>query len=255
MITAPLLQTGAAVRHGFFTRRDGASEGPFASLNCGFGSGDDRGRVTANRARALARLGLTGAALVTAHQVHSPQVSVVEEPWQPDAAPEADGLVTKRPGVVLGVLSADCAPVLFADAQAGVVGAAHAGWRGCQAGVLEATVEVMAVMGADTASIRAAVGPCIGQESYEVGGEFYACFIDADAANDDLFVPGGGRGKFHFDLGGHVKRRLEKLGLAGIDVLDFDTCADEDRFFSYRRACLRGDTGYGRGLSAIALAG
>jgi hypothetical protein len=253
MITADSLSAPGRLRHAFFTRQGGVSDGPYQSLNCGFGSGDAEARVAANRGRAMGALGLDGDALVTAYQVHSPTAVVVAAPWRPEAAPEADALVTDRPGVALGVLTADCAPVLFADAEAGVVGAAHAGWRGARAGVLEATVEAMTGLGARAGRIAVAVGPCIRQASYEVGPEFQAAFVEEDAENADLFAAAERRRHFRFDLPRYLERRLARLALAAVETIALDTCGDEERFFSYRRASRRGEPAYGRGLSAIAI--
>jgi YfiH family protein len=253
MITAAVLERAAGVRHGFFTREGGVSEGLFASLNCGFGSGDDPERVAVNRARAAEQLGLSGDALLTVYQTHSTEVIVAEKPWPPDQAPRADAIVTRRRGLGLGVLTADCAPVLFADPKAGVVAAAHAGWRGARAGILEAAIKTMAGLGARPAQIVAGIGPCIRQESYEVGAEFHDAFLADDPANADFFKPSPRPRHFQFDLPGYVRRRLERFGLASVDALAMDTCADERRFFSYRRATKRGERDYGRALSAIAL--
>lgn len=255
MITAAVLERAAGVRHGFFTRQGGVSEGLFASLNCGFGSGDDPQRVAVNRARAADRLGVTGEALITVHQTHSADVMVAEEPWPPDKAPQADAIVTRRGGIALGVLTADCAPVLLADGSAGVVGAAHAGWRGAREGILEATIAAMVKLGARADAIVAGVGPCIRQASYEVGPEFHAAFIADDPANAAFFNPAPRAGHFLFDLPGYVRQRLERHGIRAVAALDIDTCADERRFFSYRRAVKRGERDYGRALSAIALKG
>jgi hypothetical protein len=244
-----------AVRHGFFTRQGGVSDGRYASLNCGLGSGDDPDRVAANRARAMAALDLPGAALATAAQVHGTRVITVDAPWPDGARPQADALVTRRPGVALGILTADCAPVLFADAEAGVIGAAHAGWRGAKAGVLEATVAAMAHSGARRERIAAAVGPCIRQASYEVGADFRAAFVADDHGSADLFAPAAREGHFRFDLAGFVARRLQSLPLAGVAIQPYDTFADEAMFFSYRLVTLNGGGDYGRMLSAIALAG
>jgi polyphenol oxidase len=253
MITADAISAAGPFRHAFFTREGGVSDGLYASLNCGFGSGDAADNVSANRDRAMDAIGLGGDALVTAYQIHSPTAVAVVDPWRPDAAPRADALVTNRPGIALGILTADCAPVLFADADAGVIGAAHAGWRGARDGVLEATVEAMAALGARPGRIAAAVGPCIRQESYEVGPEFQSAFVDDDPETAGLFVAGARDGHFQFDLPGYIARRLSAIALAAVEVVTFDTCADEDRFFSYRRATRRGEPDYGRGLSAIAI--
>ena len=255
MMTLAALRADRGARHGFFTRRGGVSEGMFDSLNCGFGSNDDRDRVACNRAIATARLGLAPERLVTCHQIHGIDVVTVERPWGYADSPRADGLVTGTPGIALGVLAADCAPVLFADPVARVVGAAHGGWRGTLAGVLEATVAAMLVLGARTERISAGIGPCIGQPSYEVGGEFRDAFLAVDAAFARFFVPGARPGHFLFDLPGCIAHRLTGLSLAAIERVEHDTAADEGLFFSYRRACLRGERDYGRGLAAIALDG
>ena len=253
MITAQALSRLDRVRHGFFTRRGGVSEGPFASLNCGFGSGDDPDRVKANRARAMERLGGNGDDLVTLHQVHSADVAVVDKDWTQDGKHPADAAVTRVPGVALGVLTADCAPVLMADAGAGVAAAAHAGWRGALEGILEATVEAMCGLGAERGRIAAAIGPCIQQASYEVGPEFQDAFLNAAQENGGFFAAAPRDGHFMFDLSGFLGRKLEDLGLAAVEVASDDTCGDEDRFFSYRRATLRREKDYGRGLAAILL--
>lgn len=241
------------LRAAFFTREGGVSQGLYAALNCGYGSGDDAHAVRENRRRAMALLDLPADALVTLYQVHSPTVLAVEAPWAPGEAPKADGAVTARRGLALGILTADCAPVLFADAEAGVIGAAHAGWRGALDGVLEATVTAMAKLGASPARIRAAIGPCIAQASYEVGPEFHARFAEADPVNAALFRPSGRAGRHLFDLAGYVRSRLEGLQLAEVVAAGGDTAAEPERYFSYRRATLAGETDYGRLLSAIAL--
>ena len=253
MITADELNKVSGVRHAFFTRRGGVSEGAYASLNCGYGSGDDPERVRANRARAAQKLGLDGSALATAYQTHSAAVAVVDGASGPEDAPRADGLVTATPGIAIGVLTADCVPVLFADPAAGVIGAAHAGWRGARAGILEATVDAMTGLGARAADIVAGIGPSIGQGSYEVGPEFHAEFVTENPGNEDFFAPGESGARYLFDLPGYVGRRLSALALAAVEVLPVDSCADEERFFSYRRAARRGEKAYGRGLSAIVL--
>ena len=237
----------------FFTREGGVSQRLYAALNCGYGSGDDPEAVRENRRRAMDRMGLKPEALVTLYQIHSPTVIAVEEPWRPGESPKADGAVTNRRGVALGILTADCAPVLFADPEARVIGAAHAGWRGAFTGVLEETVAAMARLGAQRSRIRAAIGPCIAQPSYEVGPEFHARFVEADAGNARFFRPSVRAGHHLFDLGGYVQSRLDRLGLAAIGALDADTAADPQRWFSYRRATLAGEKDYGRLLSAIAL--
>ena len=253
MITVDALDKLTSVRHGFFTREGGVSDAVYASLNVGYGSGDDPANVAANRARAMARMGLPLEALVTAYQVHGVRIETVERAWPPRAAPKADGLVTRKPGMALGIVSADCAPVLFANADAGVIGAAHAGWRGALGGVLEATLEAMARLGADATRTVAAIGPCIGQQSYEVGPEFPAPVIAEDPDNARFFSSAARVGRFRFDFAGYVAARLNALGLSEVVSTAHDTCLEEDRFFSYRRSVLKGENEYGRGLSAIAL--
>ena len=250
MIADPGLTDCPGLAHAFFTRQGGVSNGLYAARNCGFGSGDDRDAVARNRALCLAELG--AGALVTVNQVHSADVVVADTPWAPNDAPRADALVTDRPGIALGILTADCAPVLLADADAGVIGAAHAGWKGALSGVLDATLSAMARLGARIAQIRAVIGPTIGPASYEVGPEFRDRFVAADPATVDLFAAGAGD-RLLFDLPGYVLRRLDALGIAQAVSTGHDTLADPDRFFSYRRACHRGEPDYGRLLSAIAL--
>jgi polyphenol oxidase len=252
MINATLLSAVGGARHAFFTRHGGVSDGDYASLNCGLGSGDAPERVYENRRRALARFGLPPAALVTGYQVHSARVAIVDAPWSDDARPQVDGLATRVPGVALGILTADCAPVLFADAEAGVIGAAHAGWRGAFDGVLEATVAAMERLGGAAGRIVAAVGPCIRQASYEVGPEFRETFVSADPATADLFIASERPDHHRFDLPGYVGHRL-RPAIGAVEILAHDTCADADAFFSYRRMTLTGGGDYGRLLSAIAL--
>lgn len=254
---APTIESGAlaatGIRHGFFTRTGGVSSGLYASLNVGGGSRDERANLAANRARAMAAFDLPGPALVTAYQVHSATAVAVAGPW-PAEPPQADGLVTDTPGVALGILTADCAPILFADPDARVIGAAHAGWRGALNGVAEATVAAMESLGARRGRIRAAVGPCIGPASYEVGPEFPAPFLAHDPRTERFFRPAARERHHMFDLPGYVAHRLKALGLGVVEALGLDTCADEARFFSYRRSTLRKEPDYGRGLSAIVIA-
>jgi YfiH family protein len=252
-LTTGLLNRLDGVSHGFFTRNGGVSRGIYASGNCGFGSADAPASVAENRTRCARRLDVDPDRLVTAHQVHSADVAVVETPWRREEAPRADGLVTRVPGLAVGVLTADCVPVLLADAEARVVGAAHAGWRGALAGVVEATLAKMCALGATRARIAAAVGPAIGRNSYEVGPEFPAPFLTADPGNAAFFFPAPAAGKHLFDIKGYVAARLAAAGVAQVAVLPNDTCVEERRFFSYRRACRRGESDYGRQLSAIAL--
>ncbi|MCC7017069.1 MAG: peptidoglycan editing factor PgeF [Rhodospirillales bacterium] len=255
MITAQELARAASVRHGFFTRQGGVSEGVYGSLNCGFGSNDNPAHVAENRAIALSALGLSSGALVTAYQVHSADVAVVDDPWPPARAPKADGIVTRRPGVALGVLTAACAPVLLADAGAGVIGAAHAGWRGAVAGIIEATARAMERLGARLSATVAVVGPCIHQSSYEVGADLRDAVLAVERKGEDLFRTGARNGKFQFDLPGFTMRRLQRLALGAVAQIAADTFADEARFYSYRRSVKRGEADYGRELSAIALVG
>jgi hypothetical protein len=242
------------IRHGFFTRAGGVSDGLYASLNCGFGSDDDPAKVAENRRRAAAALGVDADRLLTCYQIHSATVVTVERPWQRAENPRADAMVTRLPGIALGILTSDCAPVLFADPEARIIGAAHAGWRGALGGVLEATVAAMRALGAQPARIRAAIGPCIAQASYEVGPEFPAPFLAEEAPTAAFFREAERSGFFHFDLGGYVARRLGRLGLARIEATGGDTAAEPARFFSYRRSCLLKEPDFGRELSAICLA-
>lgn len=251
-LTAEVIPVDGTVRHGFFTRLGGVSEGRYASLNCGLGSADDPERVRENRARAMRWLGLAEISLATVRQVHSPTVVHVEAPWPDDARPQADAMVTRTRGLAIGILTADCAPVIFVDRTAGVVGAAHAGWRGARYGVVEATLAAMVDLGGRRDHIAAAVGPCIRQVSYEVGEDFRQAFDGDGTAADSYFKPGRRPGHLQFDLAGYVVGRLAAAGVTNISVLPFDTCAD-DRFFSYRRTTLAGGGDYGRMLSAIAL--
>lgn len=253
-IIAPALAALAGVRHGFFTRQGGVSTGIYAGLNCGLGSTDDRAAVLENRARVAACLGFPADALATPYQVHGASVAVVERPWPPGEGPHADAVVTSRRNVLLGVGIADCGPVLFADAEAGVVGAAHAGWRGAFAGVLEATVAAMEEQGADRRHIVAVLGPTIAQPSYEVGPDFPAPLLAADAANARFFGPSPRTGHFLFDLPGYIAARLTAMQLADVTILGLDAYADEARFFSFRRATHRGEKDYGRMIAVIGLA-
>jgi YfiH family protein len=253
MITLSALNDSPGVRHGFFTREGGVSDGVFASLNVGFGSGDAPEKVAENRTRAMAALDLPADRLVTCFQVHSPEVLVVDQPWLREDSPRADAMVTRRRGLALGILTADCVPILFADPDAAVIGAAHAGWRGALNGVIDATLQAMIRLGAVPQRIRAAIGPCIAQRSYEVGPEFPAPFLAAQPGNDDFFAPARRTGHFLFDLPGYVERRLGDRGIGIIQRAPCDTVAEATRFFSYRRACLAGESDYGRGLSAIVL--
>jgi YfiH family protein len=253
-LTSSALSGLPGLSHGFFTREGGVSGGVYGSLNGGLGSSDSREAVLENRRRMAERLGVGPECFLSLYQIHSPDVVVVDEPWDPLAPPRADALVTRVPGIAVAAASADCAPVLFADSHAGVVGAAHAGWKGAFIGVLEATVERMEALGASRRRIVAAIGPTIGREAYEVGPEFVARFLEADAGNRRFFAASQrGQGHAMFDLPAYVAARLESLGLADIEDLGRCTYSDEASFFSYRRATHRGEPDYGRHLSAIAL--
>ncbi len=253
MIRASALDA-PAIRHGFFTREGGVSEGIFAALNCSIGSGDDVTKVAENRRRALAELGLGPDDIVTCYQIHGADVVVVEQPWQHADRPRADAMVTKQKGLALGILTADCAPVLFADETAGIVAAAHAGWRGALTGVVEATIAAMLREGAVLNRLSAAIGPCIGFNSYEVGPEFPAPFL-AQSSDHAKFFRAAPRAEHHlFDLGGYVRARLAAAGVTRIGTAGADTAAEATRFFSYRRTCLAGERQFGHQLSAICLA-
>jgi YfiH family protein len=240
----------AGVAHGFFTRAGGVSEGTYAALNCGLGSQDDPNAVRENRARVAAHLG--AGSLITAHQVHGTLAVVAEEAWAQDARPKADAIVTTRRGLAVGVLTADCAPVLFADGEAGVVAAAHAGWRGALSGILESTIAAMERLGASRRRIGAAVGPCIGQEAYQVGPEFEQAFLQEDQGNARFFVRPEPGARPHFDLAAYAWHRLERAGVAANQISKC-TFADTAAFFSYRRSRALGEPDYGRQISAIVL--
>ena len=249
VITSSLLDL-PGVRHAFFTRRGGVSDGIYASLNVGLGSGDDPAAVQETRRRCAAHFGAE--AVVTAYQVHSAETRIADGPW-PGEPPQLDGVVTRTAGVVCGALSADCAPILLADPQARVVAAAHAGWKGALTGVAEDAIAKMEALGASRRRIVAAVGPCIGPESYEVGLEFLARFEDADPAYGRFFAAGAADDKRMFDLPGFVVARLHAAGIDRCGWVGHDTCAEADDFFSNRRAFRTGEPDYGRLLSAICL--
>jgi YfiH family protein len=235
--------------HGFFGRTGGVSSGIYASLNCGPGSGDEPTAIGQNRDRVAKRL---GAQLVTLYQIHSDKAVAVTAPWGDDR-PQADAMATAAPGVALGILTADCAPVLFADRHAGVIGAAHAGWKGALGGVIESVLAAMEKLGADRDRIVAAIGPCIAQNNYEVGAEFRDRFADIDSANDRFFIPSDKPDHFRFALEGYVVHRLTAAGISSIEPLHADTYAREADFFSFRRTTHRREPNYGRQISAIAL--
>lgn len=251
-IEAPALAL-PGVRHAFFTRSGGISTGLHAGLNTGVGSKDARESVLENRARAAGHLGVSRDDLATPYQIHSPDAVVVEKAWGPGLGPKADAVVTNRPGVAVGVGTADCGPVLMADAEARVVAAVHAGWKGALGGVLESAIETMERLGAERSRIVAALGPTISAEAYEVGPEFIARFMEADPENARHFRPSEGDGHGYFDLPGYIFARLTRAGLGTAHDTGLCTYADEARFFSYRRATHRGEADYGRLLSAIVL--
>jgi len=248
VLTSTLLDL-PGVRHAFFTRQGGVSTGIYAGLNVGVGSKDDPEAVQENRRRAAAHL---GGELVTAYQVHSATAFAVEGPWA-EGPPQGDGVVTATPGVVCGTLAADCAPILFADAQARVVAAAHAGWKGALTGVAEDAIAKMEALGARRDRIVAAVGPCIGPASYEVGLEYVARFTEVDPTYERFFTPGAAADKRQFDLPAFVLMRLRTAGITACEWIGRDTCAEPDWFFSNRRAFKQGEPDYGRLLSAIVL--
>lgn len=239
------------VPHGFLGRQGGVSTGLYAGLNVGLGSDDDRAAIIRNRALARDAV-LPGSTLVTVHQVHSAEVVTVTAPIADDARPKADALVTDRPGLLLGVLAADCVPILFADARRGIVGAAHSGWKGALAGVGEATLDAMVALGARHEDIGCAIGPCIGRASYEVGEGFAEPFLARDD-EDARFFSAGRPGHLQFDIAGYVAARLAAAGAGRIAMLDEDTYSQPMRFFSYRRSCHASEPGYGRQISLIGL--
>ncbi|MFM9847161.1 MAG: peptidoglycan editing factor PgeF [Hyphomicrobiaceae bacterium] len=252
-IEAPALAAIPNIEHGFFTRQGGRSTGIYASLNCGTGSKDDRTTVLANRALVAGHLGAKPGHLLTCHQSHTALAVAISEPWANGAAPKADGIVTRTPGLAVAVLAADCAPILFADLDARVIGAAHAGWRGALGGVLEATIKAMEDLGAKREHIRAALGPCIGPEAYEVGPEFEEQFHGSDSDSAAFFHLPGPDARAHFDLPGYVMNRLKRAGLAESQSVSRCTYANEDHFFSFRRTTHRSESDYGRQISAIVL--
>ena len=254
MLQALVLSELAGVRHGFFTRSGGVSHGVYATLNGGTGSNDAPDNVTENRARMAIALGVTPDRFLTAYQIHSPDVVVVEEPWTHDRRPRADAIVTRLPRLAIGVSTADCGPLLFADAEAHVIGAAHAGWRGALAGVIEAAIAAMEKLGAQRSRIATALGPTIRQPNYEVGSEFVERFLAADADNKRFFKPSTSSGHAMFDLGGYIAERLQRAGITNFEDLGLCTYAEPERFFSYRRTTKLGEPDYGRHINAIALA-
>jgi hypothetical protein len=241
------------VPHGFFTRNGGVSRGAYTSLNCSLSGGDARDAVLVNRARAAQTIDAVPDRLVGLTQIHSADAVYVTEAWQPGAGPRADAMVTDRPGIALGIITADCAPILLADAQAGVIGAAHAGWRGVVAGIIEATVAAMLHLGARPGHIVAAIGPCIRQASYEVAADMRDAVLAGAPGNNRFFLAGRREAHWQFDLPGTCAARLAAAGIGSIDAVDADTAADEARFFSYRRQTLAGGGPTGHQISIIGL--
>jgi YfiH family protein len=253
MIQASSLAALAGIRHGFFTRTGGISEGIYASLNGGIGSRDAPAKVAENRARMAAALAVRPDRLLTAYQTHSADVVTAELPWRPDMRPRADAIVTRARGLAIGVTTADCGPVLFADPQAGVIGAAHAGWRGAFHGVLEATIDALERCGADRSRVVVGLGPMIRQPNYEVGPEFVARFKAADGANERFFAASARPDHALFDLAGYIAARLRRCGIDRIEDTGRCTYAQPLEFFSYRGSTHRGEPDYGRHVNGIAL--
>jgi len=251
-LDSPLLSAIPGLRHAFFTRDGGVSDGFYGSLNGGLGSNDDPGKVAENRRRMAEEIGVNPENFLSVWQIHSPDAVVATSPWQGER-PRADAIVTRTEGLAIGVTAADCGPILFVDPNARVIGAAHAGWKGALTGVLESTVKAMEKLGAERSGIVAAIGPLIRQHSYEVGGEFVERFIEADAENAMFFLPASREGHAMFDLAGFIRMRLENAGVLMIDDIGVDTYSDE-RFYSYRRSVHRKEPDYGRHVHAIALA-
>jgi len=243
----------SGIRHGFFTRQGGVSSGLYASLNGGIGSQDSAANIAENRARMAAAIGVASDRLVTAYQVHSPHVVIAESTWRQETRPRADAIVTRTRALAIGVTTADCGPILLADPRARVIGAAHAGWRGALSGIIEATIDAMLALGAVRGQIRAAVGPLIRQPNYEVGPDLIARFGAEDPASKAYFAPGARDSRALFDLGGYIRTRLTRAGIADVEDIGFCSYADPVRFFSYRRASHRGEADYGRHVNAIAL--
>lgn len=252
-LTCPELSGHASIRHGFFTRRGGVSEGIYASLNCGPGSGDNLAHVAENRARVAAALHAPTYSLCTAYQIHSATAVIIDKPFSPDNIPQADALVTNTPGIALGILTADCLPILFSDPQARVIGAAHSGWKGAIGGVIEDTLDKMLSLGAQKTRIHATIGPAIAQASYEVGTEFYERFLAERPENNVFFAASAREGHYLFNLPAYAKARLAAAGITQINLLAHDTRLQENDFFSFRRATLAKEPAYGRQISAITL--
>jgi YfiH family protein len=254
MIRASILQVCDGIRHGYFTRQAGVSSGIYASLNCGPGSGDSAVNVQENRSRVAGALEVEPTRLVTVRQVHSAKAVEAESRWAKEGGPEADAIVTSEPGLAIGVLTADCAPVLLCDPEARVIGAAHAGWRGALTGIIEAVIAGMEKLGGKRARIVAAIGPAISKEAYEVGAEFQERFLADDGESAAFFSVNEATREPHFDLSGYVADRLSRAGISAAAELGLCTYCDETRFFSYRRSQHHGEPDYGRQISAIVLA-
>jgi purine-nucleoside/S-methyl-5'-thioadenosine phosphorylase / adenosine deaminase len=254
MFCASSLSAIDGVRHGFFTRQGGVSGGLYTSLNCGPGSRDEAANVVENRARVAEILGAGPDRLLAVSQQHSADAVTAKKPWDTSKAPEADAIVTSTPGLALSILTADCAPVLFADIEARVIGAAHAGWRGALSGIIEATVEAMQKLGAAPERMTAVIGPAISQKAYEVGSEYVERFLAEDPEGAGFFMTDEGSGEPHFDLPAYVGERLARAGVGTIADLGLCTYCEETRLFSYRRSQHRGEEDYGRQISAILLA-
>ena len=253
MIVSDFLKQQSGIRHGFFTREGGVSGGIYASLNCGYGSGDRAEDVRENRGRVAAKLGVGRADVVTVRQVHSSRVIVADAPWPPQAAPEADAIVTRTPSLAIGVLTADCTPILFADPEASVVAAAHAGWKGAKAGIIEAVIEKMESLGARRDRICASIGPTISAAAYEVGPEFEAAFLADGVANRKYFATPSPDQRAHFDLPRYCRDQARSARIAHVELLDLCTYRNESLFFSYRRSIHHREPDYGRQISAIVL--
>jgi polyphenol oxidase len=251
-LESPLLSAIPGLRHAFFNRDGGVSDGVYARLNGGIGSNDDPAKVVENRRRMALEIGVRPQHLLTAFQVHSPDVAVASVPWDAVSRPRADAIVTRSEDLAIGVTAADCGPILLADPEARVIGAAHAGWKGALTGIVESTVGAMEKLGADRSSIVAAIGPLICRHSYEVGKEFVERFIETDAENALFFLPAAREGHAMFDLAGFIRTRLENAGVLVIDDIGVDTYSDQ-RFFSYRRSVHRKEPDYGRHVHAIVL--
>lgn len=254
LVSSDVMSAVPGLRHAFFTREGGVSDGIYAGLNGGLGSHDVPEKVRENRRRMAAHLGVAPDQFLSLHQIHSPDVVVATGPWDSPVRPKADALVTATPNLAIGVTTADCGPILFVDPHKRVIGAAHAGWKGALTGVLEATLQAMEELGAERGRIIAAIGPLIRQPSYEVGAEFVTRFLDDDAEHARFFLPSARDGHAMFDLAGFIRMRLENAGVLLIDDIGLDTYVDE-RFFSYRRSVHRNEPDYGRHVHAIMLEG